>query len=189
MPGSFWIAYLGWLISSALSQSWILGKESFFQSSDTSLLCHPPQTPDKEQGDSFIQSFKCPRENFPRLSPLNAPQLCQSPCAPSAVTHSPVPDVRLKLSSHTMTKFHLFTSWQGPGCALPGRVSTAGWGMGKGRQSHKKGQHHTWWERQSLLFAICTPWQASKAAHEADTELSWFGDWHLKWTRTDFRSL
>lgn len=108
---------------------------------------------------------KSPKTELPEYTH----QLYQSPCALSAVGNS-VPVVRLKLSSHTMNKLHLFLCWQSPGYALPGRVSIAGWGKGKGRQLHKKGQHYIWWERQSLVSATCSPWQASKTAHRADTE-------------------
>lgn len=55
-------------------------------------------------------------------TPVVPVPLCSLCCDPLSVDHS-VPDVRLKLSSHNMAKLHLFSCWQGPSYALPGRVS------------------------------------------------------------------
>lgn len=65
--------------------------------------------------------------------PVVSVPLCSLCCDSQSVGHS-VPDVRLKQSTHTMTKLHFFSCWQGPVYALPGRVSTeAGQGQGQGQ--------------------------------------------------------
>lgn len=43
--------------------------------------------------------------------------------------------------------------------------------------------------RSPCCLPLSALWQANKAIHKTDIELSWLGDWHLKRTSTDSRLL
>lgn len=92
----------------------------------------PSQIPGEEYGDCFNQSLMWPGANLPRLCYVNTSQSCQRPCAPSTVTLSPAPDVRLKLCPHRLDQAPSLHTLLGSWLCLT--MENQHWWLGRGQK-------------------------------------------------------